>query len=231
MAKKKSKDTTEVQEAVTEAYSKTEEYVNENQKSLSLIGLAIIVLVGGYFMYKNFYQQPLEVEAEEKIWKAEYYFEVDSLDKAINGDGLYYGFQYIADEYSGTKAGNRANYYLGICYLNKGEYETAVNYLQEYDADDQITGVIATGAIGDAYMELNMVDAAIENYEKAIALAEDDFTAPIYLMKAGLAYEDFNNYPKAVEKYQAIKDGYPNSVEAREVDKYLARAETKVSGQ
>src|SRR5437762_9593323 len=102
---------------VQEVYGKAEHYIEQNQKSLSVIVGAIVLLIGGYFAWTKLYVAPMEIDAQKDMFVAEQYFEKDSIKKAINGDGNYFGFKYIVDEYGVTKAGNLARYYLGICYL------------------------------------------------------------------------------------------------------------------
>ena len=149
---------------VAEVYSKTERYIEENQKSLSVIVGAIVVIVGLYFGYQKLYIGPLEEEAQSQMYVAERYFEKDSLNLAINGDGNYLGFLDIIDEYGATPSGNLAHYYLGICYLKVGQYEDAIEYLSSFDSDDIMVSSIATGAIGDAYMELGEIQDAVTYY-------------------------------------------------------------------
>jgi len=209
---------------VVEVYSKTERYIDENQKSLSVIVGVIVGIIGLYFAYTKLYVGPLEIEAQSQMYIAEQYFEMDSLDLAINGDGNYLGFIDIVDEYSVTPSGNLAHYYLGICYLKKGQYEDAIEYLNGFDSDDQFVGPVAIGAIGDAYMELGETEDAVSYYMQAANENENQFTTPIFLMKAAQTYEDLSDYKKAVSIYKQIKEDYPDTKEGREVEKYLARA-------
>lgn len=209
---------------VEEVYSKTERYIEDNKRSLGIIMGAILVVIGGYFAWTKLYVGPKEQEAQKEMFMAEQYFEKDSLDKAINGDGNYYGFQYIVDEYGVTKSANLAHYYLGISYLKKGEFQKAIDHLNEFDGEDQVVAPIATGALGDAHMELGQTDEAIKHYIRASKEGNNKFVAPIYLMKAGLAYEEKNDFKNAVKVYEQIKTDYTESTEGREIDKYLARA-------
>ena len=211
---------------VQEVYSKTETFIETNKKMLSIVILSLTVIIGGYFGYKKLVIAPMEIEAQSYMFMAEKYFEQDSLQLAINGDGLNYGFIDIVDEYSGTKAANLAHYYLGICYRNSGEYEYAIDELKSFSSDDVIISTIAIGAIGDSYMELNDLDQAINYYEKAVSHGENNLTSPIYLFKAGLAYEDNQDFESANNKYNEIKDNYPDSREAQTIDKYIARVES-----
>ena len=211
---------------VVEVYSKTEKYIDENQKSLTIIITAIVVIIGVYFGYEKWVVAPQELRAQEEMYMAENWFEMDSLDLAINGDMQWPGFKEIVDEYGITPSGNLANYYLGICYLRKGMYADAIENLSAFDSDDMIVSSIATGAIGDAYMELGETKKAASFYMDAANDRKNDFTTPIYLMKAAAAYEELGNYKKAFGIYETIKKNYPDTKEGLEVDKYLARAKS-----
>jgi len=216
-------------ESVENALSRTEHYIEQNQKSLTIIVLAIIVIVGGYLGYQRFVVSPKEKEAQSQMWMAEQYFARDSFNLALHGDGNYLGFLDIVDEYSITKSANLANYYIGISYLHLGQYELAIEYLKAFESDDEMVAPIAYGAIGDAYMELDNTTEAMKFYEKAVNKSENEFTTPIYLIKVGFVHEQNQNYEKALEAYQTIKNDFPESAEGRQIDKYIARVETLIS--
>ncbi len=209
---------------VEQAFSKTELYIEQNKKTLSLVATAIIVIVGGYFAYKYWYVAGEETKARAEMFKAEDYFAKDSLDKAINGDGVALGFSQIVDDYSITPSGNLAEYYLGISYLKKGMYEDAIKHLEEFDGKDQIVAPIATGSIGDANMELGKTDEAISYYLKAAEQSTNKFTTPIFLKKAAMANEEKANYADAVKLYERIKNEFAETMEGKEMDKFIARA-------
>ena len=223
-----SKNTAENEELIVdvqEVYSKTETFIEDNKKVLSIVILGAIIVIGSYFGYKKLIIAPMEIEAQSDMFMAEKYFEQDSLQLAINGDGLNYGFLDIVDEYSGTKAANLAHYYLGICYRNIGDYEYAIEELKSFSSDDVMISTVAIGAIGDSYMELNDIDEAINYYEKAVSHGDNKLTSPIYLFKAGLAYEENQDFEGAKKKYKSIKADYPDSKEAQTNDKYISRVE------
>ncbi|MBL7888274.1 MAG: tetratricopeptide repeat protein [Bacteroidia bacterium] len=209
---------------VENALGKTELYIEQNKKSLMIIAGAIVALVGGYFAYKYWYVAGEETKAQAEMFKAEQFFEQDSLDKAINGDGIALGFAQIVEEYGITPSGNLAEYYLGISYLKKGQFEDAIEHLQAFDGKDQIVAPVATGAIGDANMELGRTDEAITFYLKAAEQNGNKFTTPIYLKKAALANEEKGNYADAVKLYERIKTEFSETAEGREMEKYIARA-------
>lgn len=166
MAKKTDK-TEERIVAVEEAFSKTEQFIEKNQKIILIVVGAIIVVVLGYFGFKRIYLAPREKEAQSQMFMAEKYFETDSLTKALKGDGNYLGFLDIIDQYKFTRSANLSHYYAGICYLKKGEFQNAIDQLNKFSSGDELVGPMAIGAIGDAYMELNNTDKAIDYYLKA----------------------------------------------------------------
>lgn len=228
MSKTKKQENHDSFEAVENALSKTEQYIEDNRKSLTIIILAIAVVVGGYLSYQRFYLAPQETEAQEQMFMAERYFEQDSLRLALNGDGTFYGMLEIIDEFGATKSANLAHYYTGICFLRLGEYEDAIEYLKQFDANDRLVSAVATGAIGDAYVELEEYSKGVSYYEKAASKNSNELTSAIYLKKAGIVYEELGENKKALEAYQKIKQDYPNSEEGKEIDKYIAGAKLKL---
>ena len=210
---------------VEEAFSKTELFIEKNQKIILIVLVAMVVVVLGFFGYKKLYLAPREAEAQSQMFMAEKYFEADSLNKALNGDGNYLGFLDIIDQYGITKSANLAHYYAGICFLKKGDFEKAIEQLKEFDSEDEFVGPMANMAIGDAYMELKQVDKAVDFYLKAADQRKNEFTSPVCLQKAGWAYEELGKYEKALEVYKRIKEDYPRSNEAREMPKYISKME------
>lgn len=211
--------------AVEEAFSKTEQFIENNQKIILIVVGAIIVIVLGFFGFKRLYLAPKEKEAQGQMFMAEKYFELDSLNKALNGDGNYLGFLDIIDQYGITKSADLAHYYAGICYLKKGDYENAIKFLKKFKSNDEMVQPMATGAIGDAYMELNQVDKALDYYLKAANEKKNELTTPMLLMKAGWVYEDLGKYDQALAIYKRIKNEYPRSEEGNEIDKYIGKME------
>lgn len=218
---KKSDNTEEKIMAVEEALSKTEIYIEKNQKMLSIILGAIALIVLGYFGFERFIIAPREKEAQSQMFMAERYFEQDSLRLALNGDGSYPGFLSIIDDYSMTKSAKLAHYYAGIIYLNEGKYQDAIDHLEKFNTKDVMLAPMAKGAIGDAYMEMGKKDLAAEQYLKAADTYKNDFTTPVFLQKAAWAYEDAGKKDKAIEIYNKIKTEYPRSAEARDVEKII----------
>ena len=208
----------------------TSKFVQENAKSLAVIGAAIIALVVLYFGYQNFYLAPRAEKAANEMFKAEEYVAIDSLkDRAIKGDGSYPGFEKIADEYSSTKSANLSNAYLGGLYLQKGEYQKAVDALGKYSSTGSpVIDPLVLGMLGDAYSELKDYNKAVTFYKKAADKNKNTFTSPLFLKKLGLVYEEQKEYKSAADTYKKIKTDYPESVEAASVDAFIARAEARL---
>jgi tetratricopeptide (TPR) repeat protein len=227
--KKKESDKDEVIVDVEQVYSKTEDFINDNQNIiLGVVGTLIagVVLV---FAYNRVYLEPLEEEAHGEMFMAEQYFEKDSFNLALDGDGNYLGFLDIADEYGNTSAGNLAHYYAGVSYLRSGQFEDAISELEAFEGAGEMLGAVALGAIGDAHMEMDDVDEALSFYEKAANSSENNFSSPVYLQKAGFAAEKAGKYDKAIDYYTQVKEKYPTTNEGRNADKYIARAEANLN--
>ena len=215
-------------ENVEHALTRTEQYIEENRKSLTIIVAVIVLVVGVYLGYKKFYLAPREIEAQSQVYHAQQYFEIDSFNLALNGDGNALGFLDIIDDYGMTKTANLSQYYAGVCYLHLKKFEDAIEHLKKFDANDKIVSVLAIGDIGDAYSELGDLKKAASFYEKAAAKNRNKFTSPIFLKKAGLTYEADKDFKKALSAYKKIKDKYPTSDEAREIDKYIEAVKLKL---
>lgn len=223
MAKKsEGKAEEQIQENVGNIISSSEAFIEKNQKNI-LIGVGIVVLIVlGIMAFRNFYQKPREITAENAMYKAQEFFAIDSFRVALEGDGAnMMGFKEIASEYGMTKSGNLANAYTGICYYKIGKYQDAVKYLTQYDGKDHYFKTSVVGLTGDCYAELGETNKAQSFYKKAIDNANE--LTPIYLKKAGILYETNNNPAEAEKMYQRIKDDYSTSSESYDIDKYLAR--------
>ncbi len=215
-------------EVVEGALTRTEQFIEDNQKSLTYVVGVIVLIVAAYLGAQKFYIAPLEEEARSSMFVAEQYFQKDSFNLAIDGDGNNWGFIDIMNDYKLTKSANLAKYYTGISYLRLGEYEEAISYLKKFKSSDIMVGTIAIGAIGDAYAEMEEFDKAISQYEKAANNKSNDFTTPIYLIKAAQLHEELGNYKKAISLYETIKADYPKSQEGKSADKYITKAKLEL---
>jgi tetratricopeptide (TPR) repeat protein len=214
---------------VESALTRTEQFLEKNQKLLSIVIGAIVLVAVGYLAMNKFYIEPRIKNAQDQMFQAQNYFEKDSFNLALNGDGANSGFLDIIDDYGSTNAGNLAKYYAGICYLHMGQFEKAIDYLKKFDTDDALLGPIAVGAQGDAQLELGKTDKALDLYTEAYKMNDNDLTAPIYMLKAGELLENNNKTEEALKIYQTIKEKFPESNEGRNIDKYITRLKSKMN--
>lgn len=223
MSDKKGQHEEDQLESIEHVLTDSEKFIENNQKKISNAILAIIIVVLGVMAYNRYIVAPKEVEAQSQIFAGEMLLEKDSYKLAVEGDGNFMGFEYIVDNYGSTASGNLAKYYTGVCYLHLGEYEQAIKFLNKFDADGEMMPPIKEGAIGDCYVELEEYSKAISSFKKAASF-ENDFTSPIYLKKCATAYEVTEDYTSAINCYTMIQENYPQSTEARDIEKYIARA-------
>jgi len=227
MAKENQEGVDKGMQNIESALSKTEHYIEENRNTVIYIVLGIVAVVAIFFAFKRFYIAPKEKEAESSIFMAQRYFEQDSFRLALDGDGANVGLLEIINNYGITKTANLACYQAGISFLRLGEYEEALKYLKKFSGKDKMVSTIAVGAIGDAEMELGQDKDAAASYLKAASMNENNFTSPIFLLKAGQAYEKAGESSKALKAYKQLKKDFPASSEGSQVDKYITRIELK----
>ena len=231
MSKKKN-DKAEVRvEGVEHALTNAEQFIETYQKQI-VWGVGIILgIVVLYMAFHRFYVEKKSQEAATQMFPAEQYFEKDDWERALDGDGNNLGFTDIISDYRFTKSANLAKYYAGLCYLHLGEYEDAISNLSKFRSKDKILSSIALGSMGDAYAQIDEPNKAINFYRKAAERKSNDFTAPLYLLRAGILLENEGRLKEAGELYERIKTDYAASTEGRNIDKYIARIQVKQSSK
>ena len=213
--------------------SKTEDWVAKNQKIIIGVVAAVTLFTVGYLVYQKFVTAPKQEEAANEMFVAQQNFQKatdgvasDSLYKlSLNGSEGKFGFIKISSEYSGTDAGNLANYYAGVAYLNTGKYTEAIEYLSKFKSDDIVLSALAKGAIGDAYSQKNQPKEALENYLKAVKANKNDFTTPRFLLKAGKTALALGNKEDALKYFTDIKDNFDSAPEASSIDALIGLAQ------
>lgn len=209
------------QEAIDATVSKAQEWLDNNKKKIYIVIGAIVVVALLALAYSKLIYQPKCAEAMEQAYPAEMNFQNGEYELALNGDGNVLGFADVIDSY-GAKAGKASFLYAGICELQLGNFSEAIDYLKKYNGKEPILAARAKACEGDAYVGLEDYDAAVKCFEAAIAKA-DNMLAATYCVKAGLAYEKLGNNAKALECYKMVEDRYPQSIEAYDIDRYIAR--------
>ena len=215
----------ERQERVNETVSKTDQFFRENKKTIYTILITLLVLGLAFVAWYKFIYQPKCAEASAQMFPAEASFRNGEFDLALNGDGNVLGFSQIIDEY-GAKGGKDVYLYAGLCNLQLGNYQEAIDNLKKYKGKDEILSARALACIGDAYVGLEKYSDALGYFEKAAATADNMFAAS-YLLKAGVVCEEMGDNAKALSFYKQIKDKYPQSMEGYDIDKYISRIESQ----
>lgn len=207
-------------------------FFDKNQKIILGVVGAIVLLTIGYYVYKNFFQAPKNDQAAGQMWEAQKMFEKDSFQLALNNPGVgQSGFLKIINNYGSTPTGNLAKYYAGICYLNMGDWDKAIKYLEDYDEAGDLTPAMKYAALGDAYAEKKNDSKALSSYEKAASLSKNEIVFGYSHRKLGMYYEKMNKYADAASTYQKIVDEYPSSQEGQMILNYLERAKSKATAK
>jgi len=209
------------QENLEQTVSATEQFFNENKKTIWCVVAAVLVIGLGILAYSKFIYQPKCVEAMQQSYPAEMSFQAGEYELALNGDGNNLGFADIIADY-GSKAGKAVYLYAGICELQLGNNEEALSYLKKYNGKEPILAARAKACEGDAYVALGDYEAAVRSYKAAVNAADNVFAAG-YLLKEGSALEALDRKADALACYKAIEDKYPQSLEAYDIAKYIAR--------
>ena len=220
---------------MAETLTSSEVFMLKYKKHIVIAVVALIVLVAGFFLYKNYVSAPREEKASTELAKGQELFGMQQFEQALNGDGATFsGFVKIANDYSSTDAGNLAKLYAGLCYANLNKWNEAVKYLDSYSpGNDAMVSPAAIAALGNAYAHVGKIDEAINALKKAADKADsksEDGTnnslSPTFLLQAGQILESQNKKADALKVYQDIKKKYVNSaiVQSQEIDKYIERA-------
>lgn len=226
--------TAEVFNTLDDTANKSEQWIEKNSKPLFLGLIAVAVLIFGYLAYTTFVSEPNEQEASNELAYPRTFFDKATVSAGDAADALYntalvggdgkYGFTDIADKFSGTKAGNLANYYAGISFLKTKKYEQAIEYLSAFSSEDELLGPTALGAIGDAFADINQLEDALTYYQKAAKKKDNNFTSPLFLFKAGQIAMVLKEYKTAENLYTSIKEKYASTDQGRNIEKYINSA-------
>lgn len=204
--------------------NKGEAFLKQNSKVLAGVLIAAVILIGGILFFQINNQNQNE-EAQKEMFQAVYFYEQDSIQLALDGDGINSGLLTIVDEYPRTDAANLAHFYIGSIYLSERKYEEAITELEQFSANDFLVQAKAYSLIGDANMELGNTDKAIANYKKAADYDENKYFTPKYLTKLAIAQEAAGNISEAIAAYTEIEEKYFESFEFSAARKHKARLE------
>jgi tetratricopeptide (TPR) repeat protein len=211
-----------------ELYSGTEVFLEKNRKTIISVLAAVVGVFIGYFGYTYLYSEPKEKAAALAVMQADLYADIDSVERAVLGNGEFMGYEEIASTHAGTKVGKRAHFWCGVYYRDvKKDYQAALDHFKEADFSDDAVGVMVTGCIGDMYVELGNLDEGASWLEKAARSAmssnSKDYSAPFFNLKAAKVYMELGKNDKAIGLLKSTTDNFDNSSpEFAESEKLLA---------
>jgi tetratricopeptide (TPR) repeat protein len=226
-------ETAGVLNTLDETASRSEKWIEKNSKPLFYALVAIVIVFLAYLGYTKYISEPNEIEASNELAFPRKFYDqaatagsgIDSLlILGLEGADGKYGFVDIAKAYSGTNAGNLANYYAGVSYLEMKQYDKAIQYLGAFNSNDEMLGPVTLGAVGDAFADINQPEEALEYYQKAANKKDNDFTTPLFLYKAGLTAMELKKFGKAAALFTEIKENYPKSDQGRTIGKFINAA-------
>ena len=221
MAKKNFKKEDEQLENVNEALSTTGQWIEEHSNMLTWIVTAVVVVILGIIALNNYVLKPKALEASNENAKCAVYFQAGDYEKALNGDDAEcIGFEAVANDYKLYRPGKLAALYAGVCYYQLGDMDNAAKYISRFHASDVNIDPAAHQLLGDVYVELEEYGKAVRAFEKA-AKSGNDLIAPMSLKKAGLVYLEMGDNHAAKHAFEQIKNEYPASQEAADIDKYI----------
>lgn len=204
-------------------------YIEDNSKNLMYAGIALLVVAAGFWYYTSIYTPKRNAAANDELFKAEKFYEQDSLDLALNGDGgEVLGLQDVAEEFGNTPAGERAAYLAASALLNKGSYEEALEYIQQVSFDDEMVAPLAMCLEGDCHVQMDNFEDGVSNYLKAANLRDNTFTTPYALMKAAKVQMHIEDWDGALESLQRVKKDYKLTQYAANIEKEIARVEAAI---
>lgn len=225
--------TAEVFTTLDTSAGRAEAWVARNQNYiLTSIG-AVVIIVLAYLAYMSFVLKPLNEESTNAMAQAQTYFKQGMQDPtvqdslytlALEGDGVAPGFIEIIENYGSSDASQLATYNAGMIFLQQGDFDQAISYLDNFSTSDPILGALALGGIGDAFAELNQLEDALGYYQKAVSFAENDLTTPRFLLKAAQVALAVNKNSAAAEFLENLKENYASAPESNKAAVLLAQA-------
>ena len=226
--------TAEVFSTLDTSASRAEDWVSRNQNYiLSFIGI-VAIGVFCYLGYENYVTKPMQEESTNLMAHAQLHFNEGLEDPtlqdslfvlALEGDGLNPGFLEIINSYGSSAAAQIATYSAGMIYLQQGEYELAIDYLDDFSVNDPVLGALALGGIADAFTELNQFEDALGYYKKAANYADNDLTAPRFLLKGSQVALSLGAKSDAASMLEKLATDYSQTPQASHVEVLLAQAQ------
>lgn len=194
---------------------------NKNLRMITIGVGAIVALILGYFLYKQFIFNPANEKSKDAFYEGLNYASKDSVDMAIET------LKPVVSKYDGKQGGENAQFVLARQYMAKGLFSKALEELEGVNVSDTYVSIFTLGLQGDCYSEMKKYEDAIDLYIQAAEKTDNEKTTPEYLFKAAMCAEEIKDFAKATELYTRIKDNYVAFSSTKSIDKYIAKAKGK----
>ena len=209
-------------DAVTTVWVRIQEVFYGNRGIAWAVAGGIVAIVAGILGW-DFLQGARGVQADEALGGIIRTYENGDYQLALDGTATAVGLLEIIDDYGSTPAGNIARFYAADASYRLGDYETALEFFEDYNGGDDLLGASALAGQAAIYELSADFERAADLYVRAAEAVDNSLVSPIYWMSAGLAYEKAGVFEDAETAFRTIKDTYPESEEAKDIDFYLGR--------
>jgi tetratricopeptide (TPR) repeat protein len=190
-------------------------FVENNRKLVVSISIGIVAVTILFFVIRSW----ADKKSEENVKMAsvalnrilDYYNQAD-YTKSLFGDSTkmirgqkVIGLIEIIEEYDGTEQADIAKLYAGNCYLGMQKSQEAINYFDKaLGSDSKMVQMGANAGMGAANEIAGNYKAAIENYDKAAELSENEEIKFRYIYFSGLCSEKIGDKKAAEGKFRQI---------------------------
>ncbi len=177
-----------------------QEFYTKNKKTVIGFVVVLAVLVVGAMGYRFTRQQAID-GAQEGFGKAMIAFEADRVDEAVQG------FTSVVDNYDNTPQAAYSSLMLGRIYMERENYDQAIEYLEQAAQIKRNTGFVSGEALvllGTAYEAKGDTKRAVEYFEQALSAADIRYRYPDVRWKMALAYKELGNVDQSRQALQEI---------------------------
>ena len=213
--------------------TRTIDFYNKHQQVIYGVLIALLVVAFGIIAASKFYFQPRNQKAAALILAPIQYYnqaiqagDTTAFNLALEGDEENEGFLTLISSYKMTKVANTSNYLAGLCYLNMGQKEEALEHLLKFKKKEDVHWFACQMLIGDLYDEQGD-DAKAIKYYKNVAKGNEPFNTPIALFKLGQMYEKSENWKEAYNAYNKIEKDFYKEYQSMGVVRFVEKAKIK----
>lgn len=210
------------EDTVVTFYARALGYFENNRNTVYSVAAGIVFVVLAFLGYA-WMQSNNNQKALSQMAIAVQKYEAGEFQASLDGDASFTGMIDIAESFGGTDSGNLAKFYAADALFRTGDMVRALEYFESFSKGADYLG--ASAYAGEAAIhELNGDHKkAGDLFVRAATVFTSEITSPMYYENAARAYAAGGDKGKARSAYESIRDDFPNSQAARNVDFYLAQ--------